>query len=190
MQNETNELNWGTLPTNNPSELTPYFKVKQGDNIIRVISNPILNKRTHYLKASNRFEVCTAPHCLICDAEKPTGKSTSRPEYKCYIIDRDDNDTIKTFTFGTQVASSMGKLFTMEEQLTEVGPYNAYDIKLTKGKAMNGQISYEVFAPNLPKYLKPLSSDLQEAIAVLPALKPATVEVVEKHSDDFENLPF
>jgi hypothetical protein len=167
-------ITWGSIqPTVQQTDLMPWFKIQNGENLIRVLSNPIVNKHTHYIAANKTYLQCTRPDCLICQEEKRTSaKNSARPEYKCYILDRTD-DSIKVYTFGTQVLNAFAKIFQDKDQM-ELGNFDAYDLKLTKGKSANGQVEYSVVAPNLPKFLKPLSKTLLDEITVLPSLLPNT----------------
>lgn len=91
----------------------PYLDLRNGKLIIKLLeAAPAVNYRRHYIKGRKPSPYVTCPQvrdddyniivpCAICE----TGLNYPSQTYIMNVVDMDDRETVKTWTFGREVAS-------------------------------------------------------------------------------------
>lgn len=167
-------LSWDSASLSNKSNQPDanFMKLKQGDNVIRVVGNPskIDSHWETTLDGATRKVVCIGAGCPIC---RKGGKPQRR--YQLKVIDRSDGQ-VKILDVGATVISQIQEY----ARDPEYGDPNNYDFKIAKtGQSL--ETKYTVKASRTNKPLTDEEKALIEASPSIESLNPImTVEEIEK----------
>jgi hypothetical protein len=166
-------LSWDSaaLSTKSNQVDANFMKLKQGDNVIRIVANPS-KIESHWeptLDGSTRRVICLGPKCPIC---RKGGKPQRR--YQLKVIDRADGQ-VKILEVGITVISQIQEY----ARDPEYGDPTGYDFKIAK-TGSNLETKYTVKPSRTPKPLTEEEKKLVEESPSIESLNPVlTVEEIE-----------
>ena len=136
-----------------------WYKFKEGKNRIRLLT-AFIPFASHY-----KAGACLGKaDCPICKADKE-GKTPPSVKYLCYVLDYDDNATIKLAQLPWNVSKSIQDLQADPEYAFEEVPM-PYGITINATGAGKKEVVYSVI-PSAKR--EPLSPEIMEKIASLKA---------------------
>lgn len=162
------------------SDKLGYFKTKDGDNKIRIVSE-IQDYGSHFVKEEQRSHICLgASNCKYC-------KSGDRPKtkYLCWIIDRTDG-VMKLYEFGHSVFKQIHALARDADYLFEITP--SYDMNIKK-KGSGLETEYTVIGARENTELSQEEKDAILELESVPAIIKKKITAEENETNDEVVIP-
>jgi hypothetical protein len=170
------EVSFESIEWNSDSSASLFMKLDEGDNTVRILSNPIQYYETWVTDANGKkrsFNTPTESPELVRKLEDAGFKRTTKWMFK--VLDRSDNK-LKIMKVGSQIMKGVTTLYENKKW----GPLHKYDITIRRGRPNDKPLYTVVPEPVEPldKSFKAQFDDFNERIDVMKFITPAAAKDV------------
>lgn len=168
----TRELEWDNVSSGGNKEQTPFLKLQQGDNRIRVVGKPVIVdihwESTIDDPGKKKKVICPGPGCPLCKIGH-----APQARYQVLVIDRTDNE-VKILEGGPSIFGAI-RNYAMDK---DYGDPTKYDLKIKK-EGTGRETKYTVLASPKQTELTPEELEkIEKAGSLLELNKPKSIEEI------------